>query len=112
MCDWMENWVLHTETIDDVKHIALTFADESGNQETGNIGLAVSTTCTAARHFFGIRHESYFASFAHIRRWLTDAEGMPVYGSVRPMWCLTHLACWPTGTRRASLTGTFDPHTG
>lgn len=44
--DWMEKLGLSApETIDDVKHIALTFAEENpANQEKGNIGLAVSTT--------------------------------------------------------------------
>lgn len=44
--DWMEKLGLSVpETIDDVKHIALTFAEENpANQEMGNIGLAVSTT--------------------------------------------------------------------
>ena len=75
------------ETIDDVKHIALTFAEENpANQEMGNIGLAVSTTLyggTGISSEYGMN--LIFASFgAYPGRWLTDAEGMPVYGSVQP----------------------------
>ena len=70
------------ETIDDVKHIALTLAKENpANQEMGNIGLAVSTTLyggTGISSEYGMN--LIFASFgAYPGRWLTDAEGMPVY---------------------------------
>ncbi len=86
--DWMEKLGLSVpETIDDVKHIALTFAEENpANQEMGNIGLAVSTTLyggTGISSEYGMN--LIFASFgAYPGRWLTDAEGMPVYGSVQP----------------------------
>ena len=86
--DWMEKLGLSVpETIDDVKHIALTFAEENpANQEMGNIGLAVSTTLyggTVNSSEYGMN--LIFASFgAYPGRWLTDAEGMPVYGSVQP----------------------------
>ena len=52
----------------------------------GNIGLAVSTTLyggTGISSEYGMN--LIFASFgAYPGRWLTDAEGMPVYGSVQP----------------------------
>lgn len=86
--DWMEKLGLSApETIDDVKHIALTFAEENpANQEKGNIGLAVSTTLyggTGISSEYGMN--LIFASFdAYPGRWLADAEGMPVYGSVQP----------------------------
>ena len=42
---WKKLGLSVPETIDDVKHIALTFAEENpANQEMSNIGLAVSTT--------------------------------------------------------------------
>lgn len=76
--DWMEKLGLSVpETIDDVKHIALTFAEENpANQEMGNIGLAVSTTLyggTGISSEYGMN--LIFASFgAYPGRWLTDAE--------------------------------------
>ena len=86
--DWMEKLGLSDpETIEDVKNIALAFAKENPtSDEAGNIGLAISTNLyggTGISSEYGMN--LIFASFgAYPGRWLTDADGMPVYGSVQP----------------------------
>ncbi len=85
--DWLEKLgISNPETIDDVKTIALAFAESNpAGHEAGNIGLAISTNLyggTGISSEYGM--DLIFASFgAYPGRWLTDADGNPIYGSVQ-----------------------------
>lgn len=85
--DWLESLRLaEPETIEDVKTIALAFAKENpGEQKTGNIGLACSTSLyggTGISSEYGM--DLIFASNnAWPGRWRMDGNGTPLYGSIQ-----------------------------
>ncbi len=86
--DWLDELGLsEPETIDDVKTIALAFADANpSGDEAGNIGLACSTNLyggTGVSSEYGM--DLIFASCGGWPgRWLTESGGVPAYGSIQP----------------------------